>query len=490
MNAVKIGSKLLFTYFILIISIFFITSFSFHFISEQYLLRETKLQLQKEAKVVSGLLDKTVLSRTAVRNKLANRRALAVTERLITAKMIIWTKDQTIIYTDFKGGTISDILEQSNGPGRKFVAETVPITANNGMAKGYVTLVARLDQVQQINKLMRNSQIISLIISAFIAVVLGLIFQRGLTRPIRLLTEHMKHFSLKGANREIRLETKDEIGELAASFNALSRRLKRYDEDQKIFFQNASHELKTPLMAIQGNAEGILDGVITGDDVNKSLNIIITESQRLKRIVEGITYLAKLESIEESFKFKYEPLTSVIQEAVQTVSGIAAQQEIELVVDIGVSETLMVNMDREKMVRALINLLGNAIRYAKKVVEIKCYMSVGREAARSLETIADTKTVKDGRKFPRNNETKTVMKRENPQVQALTIEVKDDGPGLAPGEETKVFQRFYSGQEGGSGIGLAITKAIIEGHGGTIQAFNSKQGGDIFRCQAPLVDKL
>jgi signal transduction histidine kinase len=470
-NAVKIGTKLLFTYFILIISIFFITSFSFHFISEQYLLHETELQLQKEAKVISGLLNKTALSRMSVREKLMNRKALAVTERLMTAKMIIWTGDQTVIYTDFRGGTLSDVLEQSNGPGRKFVSETAVISAKNGMAKGYVTLVARLDQVQQINQLMRRSQIVSLIISALIAVVLGLFFQRGLTRPILMLTEHMKHFSLKGANREIRLNTKDEIGELAASFNAMSRRLKQYDDDQKVFFQNASHELKTPLMAIQGNAEGILDGVVTGEDVDKSLNVIIAESQRLKRIVEGITYLAKLESVEESFVFKREPLGAVIREAVQSVSGLAAQRGVELVIDNGAAEMMMVNMDREKMVRALINLLGNAVRYAEANVAVKSYLTGERTRPEG----------KDKREANRDAAARAGKDQVNADSAMLVIEVRDDGPGIAPGEETKVFQRFYSGQEGGSGIGLAITKAIIEGHGGKIQAFNSEQGGAVFR---------
>ncbi|WP_217269626.1 sensor histidine kinase [Neobacillus endophyticus] len=432
------------------------------------MLHETELQLQKEAKVVSGLLDKTALSREAVRKKLKNRKALAVTERLMSAKMIIWTGDQTVIYTDFRGGTLVDVLQQSNGAGQKFVSKTAVISAKNGMPKGYVTLVARLDQVQELNQLMRRSQIVSLIISALIAVILGLFFQRGLTRPIRMLTEQMKQFSLKRANREIRLQTNDEIGELAESFNALSRRLKKYDEDQKVFFQNASHELKTPLMAIQGNAEGILDGIVTGVDVNKSLNVIIAESQRLKRIVEGITYLAKLESVEESFTIKPEQLETVIQEAVQSVGGLAAQKGIDIVVECKVPDTLKVNVDREKIVRALINLLGNAVRYANSVVMIR--------------SLFEAKGVRPDEKIKReSNRTQGKNEQDKALTETLIIEVIDDGPGLAKGEEGKVFQRFYSGQEGGSGIGLAITKAIIEGHGGTIQAGNGKQGGAVFR---------
>jgi signal transduction histidine kinase len=440
MIKMKIGAKLLFTYFLLIISIFLITSLTFHFIAQRYLIHETKQQLHKEASVVSQLLGKTVLSSLTVKEQLVNRKALALSERLLSSELIIWNKNQEIVYTDLKAASLAEFRKD---PERRFISETVKISSKNGKTKGYVTLVQRLDEIKEINRLMRRSQLFSLVISALIAVGLGVFFKKSLTRPIQRLTEHMKHFSLKGADQEIKLESKDEVGELAASFNALSRRLKQYDADQKIFFQNASHELKTPLMAIQGNAEGILDGVVTGEDVTASLNVIIAESQRLKRIVEGITYLAKLESVEESFVFRGESLDVIISEAVESVRALAEQRGIELVVDNCVMEPVLV--DGEKMKRAFINLLGNAIRYAKSTV---CVIS-------------------------------EVSEDEN----SVVVKVSDDGQGFAPGEETKVFQRFYSGDAGGSGIGLAITKAIIEGHGGVITAYNRKLGGAIFRIK-------
>ena len=250
----KIGPKLLLTYFLLIISIFFITSISFQIISQRYLIHETELQLQKEAKVMSQLLGRAALSNKLVQEKVANRKALAISERLLSSKIIIWTDDQEIIYSDMKDASLEQAMQQSKGPERKFVSETVPISAKNGKTKGYVTLLASLDEIKQINGLMRRSQLISLFISALIALLLGIFFEKNITKPIRLLTNYMKNYTVKGANKEISIQTKDEIGELAASFNELFRKLKRYDEDQLVFFHNASHELKTPLMAIQGNA--------------------------------------------------------------------------------------------------------------------------------------------------------------------------------------------------------------------------------------------
>jgi len=442
MNKMKIGTKLLLTYFLLIISIFLLTSVSFHFISQRYIIHETEQQLTKEARVISQLLGKSSLSSTTLKEKLRNRKALAISERLLSSKLIILNRNQRIVYTDLKDSTLTE-YQQSQG--REFVSKTIRIFGNNGKTKGYVTLVAQMEELQEINKLMRRSQLISLIISGLIAVILGLFFKREITRPIQRLSDHMKHFSLKESRDKIHLKSNDELGELADSFNALAGRLKQYDEDQKVFFQNASHELKTPLMAIQGNAEGIVDGVVRGEDVERSLNVIIAESQRLKRIVEGITYLAQLEGAEESFRFERVSFEEIIGEAVRSVKALAEQRGIEIRVRNDVST--MVSVDREKFIRAIINLIGNAIRYAETIIVVDAQMGMSS---------------------------------------GVIIKIKDDGPGLKKGEEAKVFQRFYSGDEGGSGIGLTITKAIIEGHGGALYGYNGKQGGAVFEIRIPL----
>ena len=435
----KIGVKLFLTYFLLIGCIFIVTSVSFYFISQRYLIHESKLQLQTEAKIISRLLSKEALSNENIQAKLMNRRAFVISEKLTASKMIIWTENKQIIYTDLKPALLKQYVKERTAKAKNFVSEIVPIMAENGRVKGYVTLVERLDDLQKINSLMRRSQLFSLVISAILALLLGIIFQRNLTKPIRLLAFAMRNFSIKGENKAIMIQTNDEIQELADSFNAMARRIKQYDENQKSFFQNASHELKTPLMAIQGNAELILDQIVTGKDAEHSLNVIINESQRLKKIVENITYLAKLESVEESFNYKAVRLDQVLREAIKSVQAIAEQKGISIFIENTISESI--SMDEEKLKRAFINLLGNALRYAETTIAV-----VGSKTNDSI-----------------------------------VIDIKDDGTGLSPGEESKVFDRFYSGDTGGSGIGLAITKAIIEGHNGTIAAFQNEPKGAVFR---------
>lgn len=412
-------------------------------ISKRYLFQETERQLQAEAKTMSQLLSKTTLSNKTLQEKFTNRKTLVITERLLTANIIIWTENQEIIYTDIKGVTLKQIIRQSKGPQRKYVSAMAAIPNAQGMKQRYVTLVTKVDDIKAVNQLMRRSQLNSFVISAFVAILLSVFFEKSLTKPIRKLTKHLRNYPVRGAYKEISIDSKDEIGVLADSFNTLARQLKRLDEEQKAFFHNASHELKTPLMAIQGNAEGILDGVVKGNDVDKSLQVIISESQRLKKLVEGITYLAKLENATDSFSFGRHSLGKMIQEALQSIKALAEQKQINILVENNVEET--VPIDKDKMKRALINLVGNAIRYAESTIEIISYAE----------------------------EEKVIMI------------IKDDGKGFAQEEENKVFQRFYSGDAGGSGIGLAITKSIIEGHNGSIKAYNNKPKGAVFEICLP-----
>lgn len=433
----KIGGKLFLTYFLLISCILIVTSISFHFISQSYLIHETKLQLQKEAKVISRLLSKEALSNENVQSKLEKRRAFVISQKLMSSKMIILTNQRDLIYTDMRPALLKQYENQSN----KFVSQNVPILSANGRIKGYVTLVEKLDDLQQINSMMRRSQLISLVISSILALLLGMIFQQSLTKPIRMLATKMRDFSIKGENQDVVMNTNDEIKELADSFNMMSRKIKQYDENQKFFFQNASHELKTPLMAIQGNAELILDKIVTGKDAEYSLNVIISESQRLKKIVESITYLAKLENVAESFQFMPGSLDHALREAVKSVGAIAEQKGVKIHFENEILDNF--SMDEEKLTRAFINLLGNALRYAESNIQVKGYKS------------------KD----------------------YYIIETIDDGIGFAPGEEAKVFDRFYSGDSSGSGIGLAITKAIVEGHNGTVTAQQNEPKGAVFQVR-------
>jgi signal transduction histidine kinase len=257
----------------------------------------------------------------------------------------------------------------------------------------------------------------------------------------------MNNFSFKENQQELVIHTGDEIEELADCFSSMVDKLKVYDVQQKSFIQNASHELKTPLMSIQGYAEAIKDGVVEGAEMEESLDVIIEESQRLKKIVDEMIYLTKLDSVEESFHFEKADVYEIINQSIKSVKALAEAKGVDLRVNGDC--TYEGYFDIEKLTRAFINIFSNGIRYAERQIQVNC------KADESY----------------------------------MEIIIADDGKGFSDGEEKKVFERFYKGRDGGTGIGLAITKAIISGHNGQIKAYNAAPNGAVFKITLPKLQK-
>jgi signal transduction histidine kinase len=220
--------------------------------------------------------------------------------------------------------------------------------------------------------------------------------------------------------------------------------LRENDRLQTDFLQNASHELKTPLMAIQGNAEAIKDGIVKEAEAEESLDVIIAECQRLKAVVDELIYLTRLDRVADSFRFQPVPIGLVLREAVTSVQGMADLKGVGLTVTGDVDTEG--SFDPDKLKRAFINIIGNGIRYAAHKVSLQVARSGDR----------------------------------------LEVVCTDDGKGFAPGEEKRIFDRFYKGEQGGTGIGLAITKAIVEAHGGSIEAMQGQPSGAVIRVIFPL----
>jgi len=237
---------------------------------------------------------------------------------------------------------------------------------------------------------------------------------------------------------------KDEISELGQSFNQMIKKIHALDEEQKRFLQNTSHELKTPLMSIQGYAEAIKDGIVTGDKVDSSLNIIIEESQRLKKTVYEIIYLTKLENANEKFSFENKDLASSIEKSIISVQSLASDKNIYIKNE--VEKDTIVSIDEDKLIRVLINILGNAIRYTNKLIIIN--------------SICTSKHIE--------------------------LFIIDDGNGFEAGVENKIFERFYKGKDGSTGLGLTICKTIVGKHGGSISAYNKSPHGAVFKIILPL----
>lgn len=442
----KIGNKLLITYMILLATVLVVTGTAFRVLLHRYLVNEAKGILKSEARAVAATLEKIPIREGELRPNLLAKRQMRINGQFIDSKAIVLSNDNKIIYSNLEEKdkkVLQALVNNKRIKAAGYVSEREPILSKNGEVKGYVLLFTKVDDIRKLSRVMDRTQLLSLIMGGVAAVILGMVFQRGLTRPIGKLKAYMSRFSLKNAPQEFKIETGDEIQELAECFESMVQRLKAYDVQQKRFLQNSSHELKTPLMSIQGYAEAIKDGIVEGDELQQSLDVIIDESRRLKRVVDEMIYLAKLDNVEETFHFENTGIQEIIEQSIRSVKALADAKGLELVTE--GNGSCSGAFDREKLERALINILSNCIRYAEKEITIK---------------------------WEARNE-------------AVEIIITDDGPGFKPGEENKVFERFYKGEKGGTGIGLAIVKAIIAGHNGRVKADNAVPKGAEFRIVLP-----
>lgn len=444
----KIGNKLMLTYVSILLVVFVLSSIIFGLLSRRYLISDTRKQLRSEGTVIAKLLSNVNLDKDNIGLKLKNNTHLKMAGRLIDSQVIVFNANNKPVYSDVEDKKlIRNKLIRSVATRRitvdDYVGERINIKNVKGQNKGYLFIVTKIDDINTFSNFNRQALIISLIISLLLALVLGKIFERNLTKPIRILKDKIQNFSIKNNGEYKKIKTGDEIEELDNSFEKMSERIKRYDEQQKKFFQNTSHELKTPLMSIQGYAEAIKDGIVEGEELEDSLDIIIEESQRLKRTVDEIIYLTKLEDVKETFNYELNNISDILVKSIKATKSIANEKNIKINQDFDLNLDLMV--DKDKLLRAFINVIGNGIRYADNSITI------------SSAT----------------------------QDRYIDIYIKDDGIGFKEGEEKKIFERFYKGKKGVTGLGLTITKAIIEGHKGNIKAYNNTPKGAVIKIQLP-----
>lgn len=276
------------------------------------------------------------------------------------------------------------------------------------------------------------------IFGSLIAILLSYFVTRRLVTPLERLKEEVKKIERREFSELEDIKASGEIKDVVLSVNEMGLELQRYIDSQQTFFQNASHELKTPLMTIQGYAEGIRDGVFTGEDKEKGLNVITSEVNRLKILINEMTLLAKLDSERNVIEQDEINLDELIKKMLDRVYPYALEQGVNIEYTDHDSVTMV--GDEDKLLRALLNIVMNGVRYAKSTVEI---------------------TVKDS-------------------AEKITIIISDDGSGIDKEIHPYLFHRFVKGKEGDTGLGLAISRAIIEQANGRISVRNRLEPGAVF----------
>jgi two-component system, OmpR family, sensor histidine kinase BaeS len=293
--------------------------------------------------------------------------------------------------------------------------------------------------IQRINLYLVYGALVGMVI----ALLLGIILSRTLTRPIRELTRATHAVSEGDLSQQVPVRSRDELGELARAFNKMSSELSRSVNARKQMTADIAHELRTPLSLILGHAEAVHDGVLPPSREN--FEIIREEATRLEHLINDLRTLSLADAGELSMQVETIDPQRLIQEVYSLYQYQAQKKNITFELDTAPNLPL-IEVDPGRMTQVLTNILDNAMRHTPEG---------GRIILAALE--ADD---------------------------MVELSVQDSGPGLDIEEADRIFERLYRAdpsryrEDGGSGLGLAIAKSIVQAHGGQISA-ESKPGSGL-----------
>lgn len=297
--------------------------------------------------------------------------------------------------------------------------------------------------------------LIGIIITLVVTSSVAYFFTRKLSRQFKQLLSSIEAFDMGNLNVELQGDSKDEIGRLATTFNNMAGRLKKqietektYEEERKKLVSDISHDLRTPLTSIVGYAETLDDKVYDNEDeMRKYISIIRKKSVYMEKLLKELLEFSRLETGGYKINKQSADISELMREILIEYLPLFEKEDIELATDI--PDTMQkINVDRDLISRVLRNLLDNAVKYGKSGKRID--VSMIDEEAHQL------------------------------------IKIRDCGPGVPDDNMSMIFNRFYRGdksrsaQDGGMGLGLAISYEMIKLNGGNIKAENCPDHGVAF----------
>lgn len=269
----------------------------------------------------------------------------------------------------------------------------------------------------------------------------------NITKPLRRLTEKALDMGRGNFNQSIEVTSQDEIGQLTKTFNEMAKSVSELDKMKSEFVTIASHELRTPIQAMLLGVSGVLEGYSgqIDDEVREDLELVRTGIERLMRLVQSLLDLSRMEARKAELALGQVPVGTIVERALSEVNDLAEAHGHTVLLDLP-SHMLTVEADKDRMIQLLINLLSNAIKYNPDGGKIVLKVEGGADVVRFV--------------------------------------VADNGYGVPDWAQAQIFEKFFqadsfmSQKVGGTGLGLPITKEIVEIHGGSI------------KCRSPLPDGL
>jgi heavy metal sensor kinase len=329
-------------------------------------------------------------------------------------------------------------------------AFTTPVI-ENGKVAYIIQVTSPLAQV--VAALNRLRFILSLLLPAaiFLTGVVGIFLAEFTLKPLKKIIKTVRQITAENLKLRVDLpDTKDEIKRLADTFNDMLEKLDKSFTSQQQFIHDISHELRTPLTILKGELEVTLKKVRSQKEYESILHSSLEELNKINRIIENLLMLARFENKEVSLVIKPLDLNQLIQNILDDIKILSGHRGIQI--NFSPQENIILEADESQLRRVILNILDNAVKYTTENSKI------------FVTTEKDNNTAK--------------------------IKISDTGIGIAKENLPFIFNRFYrvdnSRNTNGFGLGLSITKSIIEVHRGKIEVESQPNQGATFIISLPL----
>ena len=310
-----------------------------------------------------------------------------------------------------------------------------------------ISITDSADSQGRVHVMAKDLFISAFVILISVALVVGLWVYRSIAVPLVKLKKATQNIKEGNLDFVLDVEGKDEFSELCQDFEEMRRRLKESTEEKSLIekenrelISNISHDLKTPITAVKGYVEGIMDGVAdTPEKMYRYVRTIYNKTNEMDHLINELTFYSKIDTNRIPYTFSKLNVEDYFEDCSEEVGLELETRGIELVYANYVEKDVMVIADGEQIRRVIHNIISNAIKYMDKpkgIIQIR---------------------IKDVGDF-------------------IQIEIEDNGKGIGPKDLPYIFDRFYrtdvsrNSSKGGSGIGLSIVKKILEDHGGKVWA--------------------
>jgi signal transduction histidine kinase len=363
--------------------------------------------------------------------------------------------NRRVVVTDYDNTVIADSAEELVGESYKGNVTGIPLKRiDTDEVVGYVYIYSNENDPTSVREMITTINhllFLGALLAVAAATVVTIFISRHISKPVHELTTAARQLGEGDFSYRVHYTDKGEIGELASTFNSMAESLERAEQLRKNMVTDVAHELRTPLSNIRGQIEAINDGLVKPDEA--TLSSIHEEAMILSRLVNDLQELTLAEAGKLRLTLQDEDIRLLIEKTAASAHTAATAQEITLNIDLP-EHLPPCRIDAQRINQVLHNLIDNAIAYT-----------------------------------PRGGTITIAARRIDQQVE---ISVSDTGKGIPEKDLPNIFERFYrvdrsrTRATGGSGLGLTISKGLVEAHGGKIEVESTKDKGSTFRFTIPM----